>query len=94
MRILDDTKRHPEPEPRLFDEEAFNNYLEVFLRHNRVELCPPAYEEDILEQETDFDTYSKLEYNKLVRDGRERNFAPVLNFVVQVFLFSFVFSYI
>jgi hypothetical protein len=72
-----------------YDEQAFNNYLQWFLKSTRVELCPPAYGEEILEDDTNFDDIYMLEYNRLVRDGNQTPFAPVLNFVV-ILAFFFV----
>ncbi|KAE8804871.1 mutator protein [Hordeum vulgare] len=47
----------------------------------RVEICPPAYEEDILEEPTEYDALAQGDYNKLIREGYQTSFAPVLNFV-------------
>lgn len=64
-------------------EEAFNEYLRWFLQNTRVQLFPEAYPEDILEEPLVFDELGTLAYNKLVREGRQTSFAPVLNFVVR-----------
>ena len=63
---------------------AFNNYLRWFQESTRVEICPPAYEEDILEEPTEYDALAQGGYNKLIREGYQTSFAPVLNFVVSV----------
>ncbi|KAE8821060.1 Disease resistance protein RPM1 [Hordeum vulgare] len=47
----------------------------------RVEIFPSAYEEDILEEPTKYDALAHGEYNKLIREGYQTSFAPVLNFV-------------
>ncbi|KAE8781082.1 hypothetical protein D1007_45665 [Hordeum vulgare] len=47
---------------------AFNNYLRWFQESTRVEICPPAYEEDILE-EPEYDALAQGGYNKLIREG-------------------------
>ncbi|KAE8778827.1 hypothetical protein D1007_48146 [Hordeum vulgare] len=60
---------------------AFNNYLRWFQESTRVEICPPAYEEDILEEPTEYDALAHGDYNKLIREGYQTSFAPVLNFV-------------
>ncbi|KAE8784886.1 mutator protein [Hordeum vulgare] len=60
---------------------AFNNYLRWFQESTRVEICPPAYEEDILEEPTEYDALAQGDYNKLIREGYQTSFAPVLNFV-------------
>ncbi|KAE8821026.1 hypothetical protein D1007_00863 [Hordeum vulgare] len=60
---------------------AFNNYLRWFQESTRVEICPPAYEEDRLEEPTEYDALAQGRYNKLIREGYQTSFAPVLNFV-------------
>ncbi|KAE8783703.1 mutator protein [Hordeum vulgare] len=60
---------------------AFNNYIRWFQESTRVEICPPAYEEDILEEPTEYDALAQGRYNKLIREGYQTSFAPVLNFV-------------
>ncbi|KAE8777978.1 hypothetical protein D1007_49206 [Hordeum vulgare] len=62
---------------------AFNNYVRWFQESTRVEICPPAYEEDILEEPTEYDALAQDHYNKLIREGYQTSFAPVLNFVEQ-----------
>ena len=47
-----------------------------------MELCPPAYEEEILKEPTVFDALAQSKYNKLVRDGNQTDFSNMLNFVV------------
>lgn len=61
---------------------AFNNYLTWFLASTRVEICKPAYNEEILEDPTVFDELTEHEYNKLVREGTRVPSAPMMNFVV------------
>ncbi|KAE8797355.1 mutator protein [Hordeum vulgare] len=51
------------------------------LESTRVEICPPAYEEDILEEPTEYDALAQGGYNKLIHEGYQTSFAPVLNFV-------------
>ncbi|KAE8818427.1 mutator protein [Hordeum vulgare] len=60
---------------------AFKNYLRWFQESTRVEICPPAYEEDILEEPTEYDALAQGDYNKLIREGYQTSFAPALNFV-------------
>ena len=48
---------------------AFNNYLTWFLASTRVEVCKPAYAEEILEEPTVFDEVAQHQYNALVRKG-------------------------
>ncbi|KAE8808451.1 hypothetical protein D1007_15005 [Hordeum vulgare] len=47
----------------------------------RVEICPLAYEEDILEEPIEYDALAHGEYKRLIRQGYRTSFAPVLNFV-------------
>ncbi|KAE8772880.1 mutator protein [Hordeum vulgare] len=60
---------------------AFNNYLRWFQKSTRVEICPPPYEEDILEEPTEYDALAQGGYSKLIREGYQTSFAPALNFV-------------
>ncbi|KAE8793810.1 mutator protein [Hordeum vulgare] len=60
---------------------AFSNYLRWFQESTRIEICPPAYEEDILEEPTEYDELAQGGYSKLIREGYHTSFAPVLNFV-------------
>ncbi|KAE8820663.1 mutator protein [Hordeum vulgare] len=60
---------------------AFSNYLRWFQESTRVEICPPAYEDDILEEPTEYDALAQGGYNKLIHEGHQTSFAPVLNFV-------------
>ena len=63
---------------------AFNNYIRWFLASTRVELCPAAFEEEILEEPTVFDELAQREYNRMVRSGNQTPFSNVLNIVVSV----------
>ncbi|XBH74137.1 hypothetical protein VPH35_101145 [Triticum aestivum] len=61
---------------------AFNNYLALFLASTRVEVCQPAYAEEILEEPTVFDEVAQHQYNALVREGNSViPSAPMMNFV-------------
>ncbi|KAE8798255.1 mutator protein [Hordeum vulgare] len=62
---------------------AFSNYLRWFQESTHVEICPPTYEEDILEEPTEYDELAQGGYNKLIREGYQTSFAPILNFVEQ-----------
>uniref|UniRef100_A0A8I6X0T6 Aminotransferase-like plant mobile domain-containing protein n=1 Tax=Hordeum vulgare subsp. vulgare TaxID=112509 RepID=A0A8I6X0T6_HORVV len=68
-------------QPRKHCPLAFNNYVRWFQESTRVEICPPAYEEDILEEPTKYDALAHDEYNRLIREGYQTSFAPVLSFV-------------
>ena len=75
--------KHTVDDLRGFDQGAFDNYLAWFVGNTRVELCPPAYDPEILEEhDGGDDDFYNLEYNKLVREGHRTKFAPLLNFVV------------
>ncbi|KAE8769081.1 mutator protein [Hordeum vulgare] len=52
-------------------------------KHHKSYICPPTYEEDILEEPTEYDALAQGGYNKLIREGYQTSFAPVLNFVEQ-----------
>ncbi|KAE8806093.1 hypothetical protein D1007_17771 [Hordeum vulgare] len=60
---------------------AFNNYVRWFQESTHLEICSSAYEEDILEEPTEYDALSHGKYNRLIRQGYQTSFAPVLNFV-------------
>ncbi|KAE8769445.1 hypothetical protein D1007_58966 [Hordeum vulgare] len=60
---------------------AFNNYEKWFQGSTRVEICLSAYDEDILEEPTEYDAVAHGEYNRLIREGYQTSFAPVLKFV-------------
>ena len=62
---------------------AFDNYLRWFVGSTRVEICTSAYDAEILENPTDeYDELAMRGYNKLVREGSQTPFAPVINFLV------------
>ena len=79
---MEQAKQSRGSKQRLYNPIAFNNYVRWFLGSSRVEIHPPAYEEEILEEPTLFDNLENEEYNKLVREGTQTDFAPVMNFVV------------
>jgi hypothetical protein len=59
-------------------------------RNTRVEVCPPAYNEDILEDPANFEDLSKQQYNKQVREGLGVPTAPIINYVVKCSLLYFL----
>jgi hypothetical protein len=85
-------KKKWRPGPPRYDAEAFNEYLEWFLMNSRLSLCPPAYEENILEKPIDFDDISDIPFNRAMWKGGATQFAPTLNFVVFMSTVIFVFS--
>ena len=72
------------PPPRAFDTEAFNHYLVWFHSITRTQINPSAFDpNDILhEPNPGFDRMANMQYNKLIRDGRRYESAPVVRFVV------------
>lgn len=52
-----------------------------YLANTRATICPPAYDPEILEEPVLFDEVADLEYNRLLREGHQTDFAPVLKFV-------------
>ena len=68
---------------------AFDNYIRWLLENTRVEICPPAYNEDILEEPVNFKDLSKGKYNKDVREGLGVPAVPVINYVVKCSLLYF-----
>ncbi|SPT15472.1 unnamed protein product [Triticum aestivum] len=59
----------------------FDNYIRWLLENTRVEICPPAYNEDILEEPVNFEDLSKGKYNRDVRVGQGVPAVPVINYV-------------
>ncbi|XP_048552856.1 uncharacterized protein LOC125533142 [Triticum urartu] len=68
---------------------AFDNYIRWLLENTRVEICPPAYNEDILEEPVNFEDLSKGKYNRDVRVGHGVPAVSVINYVVKCFFFTF-----
>lgn len=68
---------------------AFDNYIRWLLENTRVEICPPAYNEDILEEPVNFEDLSKGKYNRDVRVGQGVPAVPVINYVVKCSLLYF-----
>ncbi|XBI66434.1 hypothetical protein VPH35_046010 [Triticum aestivum] len=60
---------------------AFDNYIRWLLENTRVEICPPAYNEDILEEPVNFEDLSKGKYNRDVRVGHGVPAVLVINYV-------------
>ena len=83
-QVLAAAKAHPKTlsHYRQYDQGAFDNYLAWFLSNSRVELCAPAFDSTILEDPPTDTNFRTLRYNKLVRDGTQTKFAPLLNFMV------------
>ncbi|KAM0823293.1 hypothetical protein ACQ4PT_070966 [Festuca glaucescens] len=74
-------KLGPGSQLRAYCPIAFNNYVRWFISSTRVEICPPAYDDEILEAPICFYDVAENTYNRLVRQGSQTPFAPVLNFV-------------
>ena len=89
MKRVQEALKAKETQPALHNDDAFNQYLSWFLDNTRVKLIPDAFPEDILEEPLVFERMDSLEYNRLVRQGRQTSFGPVVGFVVR-FLVSYV----
>ena len=78
--------------PQPFDPAAFNRYLIWYRGVTRTQLNPQAFTpEDILsEPNPSFDRLANIEYNKLIRDGRRTEIAPIVRFVVSLALSIFL----
>ena len=76
-------------ETRVLDIENYNNYLAWFHSVTRLELCPPAFAQDIVDGPLDYEELSRSRYTKLVREGRQTQFAPLINCVVSYACCSF-----
>ncbi|KAE8803039.1 mutator protein [Hordeum vulgare] len=68
-------------QPREHCPLAFNNYVRWFQESTRIEICPSAYKEDILEEPTEYDALAHGEYSRLICEGYQTYFAHVLNCV-------------
>ena len=68
---------------------AFDNYVRWFIGTTRVEICPSAYNEDILEEPVNFEDLSNGKYNKDVREGQGVPAVPVINYEVKCSLIYF-----
>ena len=76
-------------EHRGFDTNAFDRYLRWFVPRTRVALCPPAFGPEILEEHSSSSAEDlvTVEYNRLVREGTQSQFAPLINFMVTIHSF-------
>jgi len=68
---------------REHSQQAFDNYVRWFIGTTRVEILPPAYNEDILEEPVNFEDLAKGKYNRDVRLGQGVSAVPVINYVVK-----------
>ena len=55
---------------RLLDIENYNNYVAWFSGVTRLELCPLAFPQDIVDGPLDYEQLSRSQYARLVREGR------------------------
>lgn len=81
LRCVEKAKTAQGSKVRLHCPLAFSNYLKWFLDNTCADITPAAYSRDILDQPLIFDEVANLEYTRLLRQGRQTYFAPVLNFV-------------
>ncbi|KAE8813649.1 mutator protein [Hordeum vulgare] len=78
-----DTQLHRLDRRRQRKIKDWQKHHKSYVASTRVEICPPAYEEEILEEPTEYNALAQGRYNKLIREGYQTSFAPVLNFVEQ-----------
>ncbi|XP_044414824.1 uncharacterized protein [Triticum aestivum] len=66
---------------REHSQQDFDNYVRWFIGITRVEILPPAYNEDILKESVNFEDLAKGKYNRDVRKGQGVPVVPVINYV-------------
>ena len=83
-KIEERMKNGTAPPTRPFDSVAFNRYLVWFCGVARTQLNPPAFDSKdiLLEPNPGFYELANLEYNKLIRNGRRTQLAPIVRFVL------------
>ena len=82
-RCVTEARKAKGAQDRPFNRDAFNNYIAWFVDNARVEIYPWAFRDSILEEPLVFDKLSTEQYNIMVREGRQTEFAPLVNFVVK-----------
>jgi hypothetical protein len=82
-RCVTEARKAKGAQDRPFNRDAFNNYIAWFVDNARVEIYPRAFRDSILEEPLVFDELSTEQYNIMVREGRQTEFAPLVNFVVK-----------
>ena len=63
---------------------AHDNYVRWLREHSRLFLCPPAFQEGILEEPVDVEALVENAYNKEVREGNRIGLAGQVHFAVCV----------
>jgi hypothetical protein len=63
---------------------AHDNYVRWLREHSRLFLCPPAFQEGILEEPVDVEALVENAYNKEVREGHRIGLAGQVHFAVCV----------
>ena len=63
---------------------AHDNYVRWLREHSRLFLCPPAFQEGILEEPVDVEALVENAYNKQVREGNRIGLAGQVYFAVCV----------
>ena len=86
---VEQTRNSARAQLREHDSLAFDNYLRWFIGSTRVEICRPAYNDDILEEPVNFEDVLKRRYKKDVREGLGVPAVPVINYVVKCSLLYF-----
>uniref|UniRef100_A0ACD5UDW2 Uncharacterized protein n=1 Tax=Avena sativa TaxID=4498 RepID=A0ACD5UDW2_AVESA len=80
-RCVTEARKAKGAQDRPFNRDAFNNYIAWFVDNARVEIYPRAFRDSILEEPLVFDELSTEQYNIMVREGQQTEFAPLVNFV-------------
>uniref|UniRef100_A0ACD5YVI7 Uncharacterized protein n=1 Tax=Avena sativa TaxID=4498 RepID=A0ACD5YVI7_AVESA len=80
-RCVTEARKAKGAHDRPFNRDAFNNYIAWFVDNARVEIYPREFRDSILEEPLVFDELSTEQYNIMVREGRQTEFAPLVNFV-------------
>uniref|UniRef100_A0ACD5XR69 Uncharacterized protein n=1 Tax=Avena sativa TaxID=4498 RepID=A0ACD5XR69_AVESA len=80
-RCVTEARKAKGAQDRPFNRDAFNNYIAWFVDNARVEIYPRAFQDSILEEPLVFDELPTEQYNIMVREGRQTEFAPLVNFV-------------
>nr|XP_040257806.1 uncharacterized protein LOC120975237 [Aegilops tauschii subsp. strangulata] len=76
------TPKQPHPLEWVDTDKALHSYIRWLLENTRVEICPPAYNEDILKEPVNFEDLSKGKYNRDVRVGKGVPAVQVINYVL------------
>jgi hypothetical protein len=84
--VLHKAEKTRDDTTRRFDSAAFDYYVAWLKENTRWEVNAPTFtQQETLElPNPGFDDIANLQYNRLIRDGRTVELAPVLRFVVSL----------